>query len=276
MSKLHRRGYLAISTLAAASALLVSAPAGASAAEESGSGSTPGATAVEPSGGSTQPAAPGETEWTPQDAGNGTSSGGSAPLEHGSSVGSGVVNGKAGSTAGSDSEPPPPSPDSSGSYEPESVAPATVEAPAGAPQVEGGVHPVQPTAAETEVATAIRAGDTLNEAAVGGAVPLAHSASPQGGEVGSASPAAVASFTNPGDRVPTSSYALLLLFIVALGLVFTFAGARIKRRRLRRQLEAFWHEQDVAWEAALRQVEQREAPEVSESSAQPLERVNAA
>lgn len=276
MSKLHRRGYLAISTIAAASALFVGAPAGASAAtEEPGSNSTPGGTAVEPSGSSTQPAA---TEWAPQGADKGASSGGAAPLEHGSSVGSGVVNGKpepTGST-GSDSEPPSYAPDSGGSYEPEPSVPATVEEPVGAPRAESGIQSVQPAATGTETAPAVKDGDAADDVAVGGSIPLEHSTAPRGGDISSVPAAPVASFTNSGDRVSTGSYALMLLFIIALGLVLTFAGARLKRRRQRRQLEAFWREQDVAWEAALRRVELREVPETPEPSPEPLHRVNAA
>ncbi|HET8861810.1 MAG TPA: hypothetical protein VFM94_00995 [Solirubrobacterales bacterium] len=272
MSKLHRRGYLAISTIAAASALLVAAPAGASAAAEgSSAGSASGETVVEPSGGSTQPADPAATEWTPQGDDSGASGGGGAPLEHGSSVGSGVVT----ENAGSDSEAPPYTPDSSGSYEPggsyepEPSTPSTVGEPAGTPpQAGGGIQPAQPRE------TAAMAGK-VGDAGVGTALSLGHSASPRGAGIGSAPPAAPASFTDSGGRVSTSSYALSLLVIVVFGLVVGFAAVRLRRRRLKRRLEAFWREQDEGWEAALRRVE-LEQVSASESSAQWLQRVNVA
>lgn len=267
MSKLHRRGYLAISTIAAASALLVVAPVGASAAEEPGDGSTSGETVVEPSGNSTQPAAPSGTEWTPQGAEGGTSSGGSPPLEHGSSVGSGAVTGK----AGSDSEESSNTPDSSGSYEPEPSIPSTVDEPASTPRAGsgGGVHSVQPRA----TATPARASRPV-DVAVGAAISLGHSASPQGGGISSAPPAAAASFTDSDDRASTSSYALPLLVIIVLGLILGFAGVRLRRRHRRRQLEALWRKQDAAWEAALRQAELGQVSGASEPSAQRLQRIN--
>jgi len=264
MSKLHRRGYLAISTIAAASALLVVAPAGASAAEEPADGSTSGETVAEPSGDSTQPAAPAGTEWTPQGGEGGKSGGGSPPLEHGSSVGSGAVTGK----AGSGSEQPSNTPDSSGSYEPEPSTPSTVDEPASTPRAGsgGGGHSVQPTATATP-AKASRPVDM----AVGAATSLGRSASPQGDGIGSAPPAAVASFGDSGDRASTSSYALPLLVIVVLGLILGFAGVRLRHHRRRRRLEALWREQDAAWEAALRRAEQGQASGASEPSAQRLQ-----
>ncbi len=199
MSKLHRRGYLAISTIAAASALFAGAPAGASAAaEEPSSGSTPGGAAVEPPGNSTQPGASDATEWTPQGVDTGTSSGGAAPLEHGSSVGSGMVTGK----AGSDSEVPSYTPDSSESYEPEPSVPTTVEEPVSTPRAESAPLSVQPTATETETAAPVRASSAVDDAAVGGAIPLRHSASPQGDGIGSAPPAAAVQARHPSvDQV---------------------------------------------------------------------------
>lgn len=271
MSKLHRRGYLAISTIAAASALFVGAPVGAyAAAEEPRGSSTPGETVAEPSGNSTQPAASAGTEWTPQGAEGGTSSGGAAPLEHGSSVGSGAVTGK----AGSDSQAPSYTPDSSGSYEPEPSIPSTVDEPASTPRAGSGsgVHSVQPTA----TATPARASRPV-DVAVGAATSLGRSASLQGDGASSAPPAAAASLGGAGDRASMSSYALpLLVIIIMLGLILGFAGARLKRRRRRRRLEARWREQDAAWEAALRRLELGQVSGVSEHSAQPLQRVNAA
>jgi hypothetical protein len=263
MSKLNRRGYLAISTIAAASALLVVAPAGASAAEEPAGGSTSGETAAEPSGDSTQPAA--ETEWTPQDVEGGTSGGGSPPLEHGSSVGSGAVREK----AEPDSEEPSHTSEPSGSYEPAPSIPATVDEPASTPQAESGsgVHPVQPR----ETATPARVSRPV-EMAVGSATSLGHSASPQGDGVSSAPPAVPVSLADSGDSSSTTSYALPLLAIVVLGVVLGFASVRLKRYRRRRQLEALWREQDAAWEAAVLRFEPGQVPGVAEPSAQPSQR----
>lgn len=267
MSKLRRRGYLAISTIAAASALLVAAPAGASAAEGSADGSTSGETAAEPSGDSTQPAAPAGTEWTPQGGEGEKSGGGSPPLEHGSSVGSGAVTGK----AGSGSEQPSNTPDSSGSYEPEPSTPSTVGESASTPRAGGGggVHSVQPTAKETP-ARASRPVDV----AVGAATSLGHSVSPQADGIDSAPPAAAASFGGSGDRASTGSYALPLLVIVMLGLVLGFAGVRLRRRHRRRGLEALWREQDAEWETALRRAELGQASGASEPSAETVAAVD--
>ena len=272
MSKLHRRGYLAISTIAAASALLVVAPAGATAAEAPADGSTSGETAAEPSGDSTQPSAPAGTEWTPQGGEGGTSGGGSPPLEHGSSVGSGTVTGK----AGSDSKPPSNAPDSSGSYEPEPSTPTTVDEPASTPQAGsgGGGHSVQPTATATP-AKASRPADV----AVGAATALGHSASPQGDGIGSAPPAAAASSGGSGDRASTGSsstgsYVLPLLVIVVLCLILGFAGVSLRRRHSRRQLEALWREQDAEWQEALRRAELGQGSGASEQSAETVAAVD--
>jgi hypothetical protein len=263
MSKLHRRGYLAISTIAAASALLVVAPAGAPAAEEPAAGSTSGEMAAEPSGDSTQPAAPAGTEWTPQGTEGGTSGGGAAPLEHGSSVGSGAVKGK----AESDSAEPSYTPDSSGSYEPEPSTPSTFDEPASTPRAGSGAHSVQPTATGAKASRVVKV-------AVGAATSLGRSASFQSDGGGSAPPAVAASFGDSGDHASTSSYALPLLVITVLGLILGFAGVRLRRRRRRRRVEAQWREQDAAWERALRRAELEQASGASEPSAQRLQRVS--
>jgi hypothetical protein len=270
MSKLQRRGYLAISTIAAASALLVAAPAGASAAEESGGSSTSGQTVAEPSGNATQPAA---TEWTPQGVEGGTSGGGAAPLEHGSSVGSGVVTGK----AGSDPEPPSytpesaPSytPESGGSYEPEPSTGSTTDEPASTPRAESGVQPAQPpvTAKVTRPARAV-------DVAVGTAMPRGHSGSPQADGVGSAPPVAAAPFANPGDQAASGSPVLPLLAVIVLGLVLGYAFVRLRRHRQRQRLEALWRQQNAEWEAALRGADLRQAPPASKLSANPLQQIN--
>jgi hypothetical protein len=266
MSKLHRRGYLAISTIAAASALLVAAPAGASAAEEPGSGSTSGEMVTEPSGSSTQPSAPAGTEWTPQSGEGGKSSGGDAPLEHGSSVGSGAVTAK----AGSDSEEPSYTPESSGSYEPEleQSIPSTFDEPASTPRAESAVDSVQPAE------TAARA-SKLADVAVGDATSLGRSASFQG-DATSAAPLTAASFGDSGDRVSTSSYALPLLVIIVLSLILGFAGVRLRRRRRRRQLEALWREQAAVWEAALRRADLEQASGAPDPGTLSWQQVNAA
>lgn len=265
MSKLHRRGYLAISTITAASALLVVAPAGASAAEGP---PTSGETVAEPPGGSTQPDVPAGTEWTPQGGEGGKSGGGDAPLEHGSSVGSGAVT----ANAGSDSEKPSYTPESNGSYEPEPEPepsiPSTFVEPASTPRAESGVDSAQPTA------TTARASRPA-EVAVDGATSLGRSASSRGDATSSAPPAAAASFGGSGDRVSTSSYALPLLAIAVLGLVLGLAGVRLRRRRQRRRLEALWREQAAAWEAALRRADLGQASGAPEPSTQRLQQVGA-
>ncbi len=280
MSKLHRRGYLAISTIAAVSALLVAVPVGASATEGSAGGSTSGETAGESSGGSTPPAASGTTEWTPQ-GGEGEASGGeSASLVHGSSVGSGAVGekgdgGAAKGNAGSDGGAPPPAytpPESSGSYEPsEPSTTSTSNEPVSTPQAEGGAHKAQPAVAQPTATP--KASRPVHVAAVGTATSLGRSASSQGDGASSASPAVAAPFVDPGDRTSMSSFALPLLIVIALGLALGFAGVRFKRHRERGRLEAQWREQDAAWEAALRRAEVAQAPEVSVPSAQDLQRI---
>jgi hypothetical protein len=267
MSKLHRRGYLAISTIAAASALLVVAPAGASAAEAPGDGSTSAETVTEPSGGSSQPAAPPATEWAPQGADTETSSGRNPPLEQGSSVGSGAVTEK----AGSDSEKPSYTPDSSGPYEAEPSTPSTFDEPASAPRAGSGVHSVQP-AATTTAARPSRPVDV----SVGGAISVGHSASLRGDGISAAPPAAAASLVESSDGGSTSSFALPLLAVVALALILGFAGVRLRRRRRRSRLEALWREQDAAWEAAVLRFEPGQVSAVPEPRAQPLQRASAA
>lgn len=253
--------------IAAALVLLVGAPAGAFAVgEESSGGSAPAGAAVEPSGDSAQSGAPASTEWSPQGGGGEASSGGVAPLQHGSSVGSGVVPGK----AEPKSEAPSYTPDSGGSYEPEPSAPSpvTAEAPESTPRAESAPHSVQPE--ETETSSAVDVG-------VGAATLLGHSASPRGGEISSAPPAAAASLTGSGDRAPMSSYALpLLTIVIMLGLILGFMGVRLRRRRERRRLEALWREQDAVWEAALRRAELGQVGGGSEPSAEPLQRIKTA
>ncbi len=263
MSKLHRCGYLAISTIAAASVLLVVAPAGASAAEEAGGGSTSGETATEPSGDSTQPAAPAATEWTPQGVEGGTSGGGAAPLEHGSSVGSGAVTGK----ARSDSEKPSYTPDPGGSYEPEPSIPSTLDEPASTSRAGSVVHTVQPTATATRPSRVVKV-------AVGAATSLGHSASLQSDGASSAPPVAAAPLGDSGDRASSGSYALPLLVIAMLGLILGVGGVRFRRRRQRQRLEALWRQQDAEWEAALRRANLEQASEASEPSTQPLQQIS--
>ncbi len=129
---------------------------------------------------------------------------------------------------------------------------------------------MQPTVAET--APAAKPNSAV-DAAIGGAVSVGHSAQPKGGGVSSAPPAAAASFADSGGGMSASSYALTLLAIVVLSLIAAYANVRIRRRRQRRRLEAFWREEDVAWEAALRRVELGQVPGASEPSARPLQRI---
>lgn len=268
MSKLFRRSCFVLSIVAAALAMLVGAPAGAFAAsDESSGGSAPAEAVVEPSDDSAQPVAPASTEWSPQASGGGASSGGAAPLQRGSSVGSGMVTEK----AGPDSKAPSYTPDSSGSYEPQPSTPSTFDEPASTPQAGSGTQSTQPTATSSSAAGTNRAIDV----GVNAAIPVAHSASPQGGDIDSAPQAAAASSTDPGDRASASSYALpLLLVIVALGVILGYAYVRLRRHRQRQQLEALWREQDAVWEAALRRAELGQVSGDSGPSAQPLQQIN--
>lgn len=282
MNKLFRRGCLALSMTAAALALLAGVPAGAfGAGEESVGGSATGGAVVEPSTDSTQPASP-AGEWSPQGSGGGASSDNAPPLQHGSSVGSGVVTRKGGS-AGSSGEAPSVTPESGASYQPESQpeapASATVAAPASTLPAESRPTAVQSSASAVETAPAARPSSAV-EAAVGAALPRGHSALPRGGDVDSPPPVPV-SLTSTGDRASADdtsagSYALLLLAIVVLGLILGYAYVRLRRHRRRQQLRAYWREQDLAWETALRRAELRQVPGGAEPSAQPLQRINAA
>lgn len=263
---LRRRGCLVLVTIAAPLALFVGAPAGAlAAAEEPVDGSTGGA-AVEPSGDPGQPAAPPSTEWSPQGSEEGASSDGAVPLERGSSVGSGMVTEK----AGPGSKAPSELPDSGASYQPE----ATVEESASTPRVESGVYSTQSRATETvPAATPSNAVDTEG----GGAASADHPAPPQGDSASSAPPTEAASITDSGDGASSGSYALpLSLVVLVLGAILGYAYPRLRRRRLRRQREALWREQDAVWEAALRRAELGQVAGDSEPSAQPLQQVNAA
>jgi hypothetical protein len=269
MSKLFRRSGFVLSMTAVALVLLVGVPAGASAAaEEPSGGSTSAGAVVEPSGDSAPPAS---TEWSPQGSSGGAASGGAAPLQHGSSVGSGVVTGTTGSV-GSDAEAPPSTPDSSASYQPEPSVPATVEEPASTPRAESAAYSVQPRETETETAPAARPSRAV-DVAIGEATSLGHSASAQDSGISSVPPAAAASFTDSGDGASTSSYALPLLAIIVLGLILGFAGVRFRRRRRRRRLDARLREQGAAWEAALRRAGIGQVSGAPEPRAQRLQRI---
>jgi hypothetical protein len=274
MSEPLRRS-LSFSLIAAALALLAGAPAGAfAAAEESSDGSTPGGAVTEP----TQPAgaatpspadtAPASTEWSPKDAGGGTPSGGAAPLEHGSSVGSGVVTEKARSDgvvtekAESGDEPAPYAPASSGSHEAEPSIPPTPDGSTSTPPAKSGIQSEQPRAAKATRAIAV---------AVGTAISLGSSASPQDEGISSAPPAAAASFVDSGDHASTGSQTPPLLLIIVLALILGLAGVGLGLRHRRRR---FWREQDAAWEAA-RWAELGQVPGAPEPSAQRLQRINA-
>jgi hypothetical protein len=247
MSKLHRRCLLAISTIAAASALLVAAPGGA--------------TAAEPTSSSAQPTA---TEWEPQAVEDGASGGG-AQVVHGSSVGSGAVTEQAAPDRATPSHPAPvsPAPVSAGSYEPEPSVTPTYDEPTStpstsAPPTENGTSPVQPAppAPKPKVSKPI-------EAEVGAATSLGRSTPPQS-----------ASATRPAPTAPSAdsggqggSLLLPLLLIAALGLVLGFAVVRLRRHRQRAQLEVLWREQAETWEAALRRAEPVQASMATEPKA---------
>jgi hypothetical protein len=252
MSKVHRRCCLALSMIVVASALLAVSPAGAFAAGE------------EFSDGSAN-SSPTSAEWTPQPGQGATGSEGSS-FEHGSSVGSGGVGGEKTGSSGEESSPPPPqpsyTPDSSSSREPAPTVGPTADAAPSAPRVvEHRTQPEQPAVA----AKPDRTGSAV-AGAVGAAVPLSHPESPQ---VDNASaPPAVPPRADSGDQAASgSSPALPLLAVIVVGLILGFAFVRLKRHRERRRLEALWHQQDVAWEAALRRAGPGEAPAISTPSA---------
>jgi hypothetical protein len=274
MSKLFRRSSF-VFLMIAALALLVGAPAGAFAAgEEYSSSSASGGAVVEPSGDSAQ-GAPDSTEWSPQGTGGGASSGGAAPLQRGSSVGSGVVPEK----AKPKSEAPSYSPESGGSYEPEpttpsqtsspSPPPSAFEEPASTPRADSGSQSEQPAA--TTAPKASRAVDVE----VGAADAVAHAAPPQSGSIDSVPTAAAPPFAGPDDGASAGSYTLpLLLIILLLGVTLGYAFVRLRRHRQRQRLEALWREQDAVWEAALRRAELGQVAGDSEPSAQPLRRIS--
>ena len=229
MRKLRRRRCLELSVVAVAMALVAAPPAGALAAgEESGGGSTVGEASTESSSGSTEPvspaapeetsstpAAPASTGWVPQGEGTEASSHDAASTRRGSSLGSGAGPKRAGST----SEEPSYSGGSSDSYEPESSTPSTFEEPVSKPLVANPVGSVEPQAA-AEV-TPAKGG----HAAVGVAVPVALSDSPQVADTSSAPPAA--SVVGTRDRVASGSGSLPLPVLIVGLLILVYAGARL-------------------------------------------------
>jgi hypothetical protein len=103
--------------------------------------------------------------------------------------------------------------------------------------------------------------------AVGAATPLTAPKSPQRGEASSGTPVAAAAFTRTGDQAASSSYALPLLGVLALGLILGYAGVRLWRRHQRRRLEALRHERAVAWEEVIREIKMKKTLAASEPSA---------
>jgi hypothetical protein len=275
MSKMHRRSRLEIAMIAAALVLVAAAPADSlAAAEESSGGSTPSGT-VETPGGSTQPAAPAAppTELTPQGGDTETSSGGAAPIQRGSSVGSGAVPGKAEPTSEAPSNPPAPSEapsytPSSSDYEPEPSTPSA----SGAPSSPLGA--VDETAAEKPTAPPADT-DRVVKMAVGAATSLGLSKSSQPGAISSEPSAAAAPITDSGDQVASGgSSALPWLLAVIAFLILGFACFGLRRRRQRQRLEAFWRQQDAAWEAALGRAQPGQALGALEPSGEPLQQIN--
>lgn len=84
-----------------------------------------------------------------------------------------------------------------------------------------------------------------------------------------------AAFTGTGDQAASSSYALPLLGVLALGLALGYAGVRLWRRHQRRRVEAVRHERAVAWEEVIRQIKMKQALAASEPSAGRLQQIDA-
>jgi len=178
-------------------------------------------------------------------------------------VGSGSVPQKTRST----SEEPSSVPDSSSSEpepptEPATSTPSTFEEPASTPQTDSETsHATKPPAPAKADG---RAGAV--EVAVGAGTPLASPKPPQASDVAGA-PVAAAALTDPGGQASSDSFALLPLVVILLGLVLTYAGIRLWRLHERRRLDALWYQRDVTWEAAVRQIETKQARRVSKPSA---------
>jgi hypothetical protein len=268
MRKLHRRRRFEISMIAAAFALLASAPTGALAATEE-PGSTPGEPVVESPGGSSPPAAPAtppaasappSTGWTPQSSGTSTSSGGGTSVRHGSSVGSGGASSKTGSTpeASRDTEAPDSNSPASSGYEPELSTPSTTSTPstsaesASAPRAETGSASKSPPAGPAGPNKAV-------EVAVDTADPVVRSEPPRADNV-PGEPVAADASTDSGTQASSDSSALPLLVVILVGLALGYVGVRLWRIHQRRRIEALKRQRSTRWRAVVRQIETERTP----------------
>jgi NhaP-type Na+/H+ or K+/H+ antiporter len=83
-----------------------------------------------------------------------------------------------------------------------------------------------------------------------------------------------AAFTRTGDQAASSSYALPLLGVLALGLALGYAGVRLWRRHQRRRVEAVRQERAVAWEEVVRRIKMKQALAASEPGARRLQQID--
>lgn len=229
MRKLRRYRFQEFLIAAAATVLIVGAPAGAQAAAEESGGSTPEEAVTESPNSPTEQAgpeatapaapAPASTGWIPQGTATDASGSGAAPTSRGSSLGSGGGTKQDGSTGEAPSRSAAPT-GSSHYYEPESSTPSTFEEPASAPQARSGTTPVERPAAEADTRKAVHA-------AIGAATPLARSESSQGASISYSLPVAAAPVANPRDQGAPGFGTLRLLVVIAGGFVLVYAGGRL-------------------------------------------------
>jgi hypothetical protein len=266
----RRRRRIELSILVAALALVAAPSAGAlEAGEEPGGSPTPGETTTEAPSGTTEPAppSPGSTGWTPVGGGTGASGDGAAPIQRGSSLGSGGHSEPAGSTVEESAGPTVEEPSYAGSgsgSEAESSTPSTSERAESGRQAQSTTGSVPPPAST----------DKAVEVALGAATPLALPKSPQG-SVSPSPPVPDAPFIDSGDQATSVSDALLSLAAIVLVLGLAFAAWRFgshlwHRRAQRRYLEVRWS-READWETFVHQIEQTQAPGVPDPSGEGLQ-----
>lgn len=162
--------------------------------------------------------APGSTGWVPQTPSTGTSGGGSAPTQHGSSLGSGGSSQPAESTSDDTSS------GSSGTVEPETSPPPAApvaEEPASEPRAGSPrVEPVEPLVPEPEPAPVDKGGI----AGLGAATLVAR---PEAGTVSSAAAVAAPVLASTRDQGGSGSGVLPVPILILCGLFLLYAGARL-------------------------------------------------
>ncbi len=208
------RRWLVLYVAAAAAVLIAAGPAAALAAGEE---------VVAESGPTTEPApevGAGSNGWIPQGSETEAPSEGPAPTRHGTSLGSGAVP----SRGGSSSEAPSNDSGSSGYLEPESPAPessvsATAEAAASPPRPDGQTPPLKPRARKVVP-------DKNLSVALGTASVVARPEPPAAARAPQvkATPVAIRS-----DSVPSVREILRWLALAACGLAFVFGAAQMVR-----------------------------------------------